>query len=227
MAWEFESPSGHLMKKRIRWSAKFAYVIGLITSDGSLSKDGRHIDFTSKDLEQVQTFARILKLNNVIRLKSSGSNSIKEYYHIQFGNIELYKFLLKIGLTPNKSKTIGELLIPDKYFIDFLRGSFDGDGCTYSYWDPRWRSSFMLYTTFVSASYSHLEWISIKVEELFGLPGIIRKGSRAFQLKYAKYASIKLLQKIYYKENLPFLTRKHSKIVNSLSIISKHNADVL
>lgn len=38
-----------LSKIKIKWSPKFAYCIGLITSDGNLSKDGRHISFTSKD----------------------------------------------------------------------------------------------------------------------------------------------------------------------------------
>lgn len=35
--------------KPVKWSPKIAYAVGLITTDGSLSKDGRHIDLTSKD----------------------------------------------------------------------------------------------------------------------------------------------------------------------------------
>jgi hypothetical protein len=34
------------------------YAIGLITTDGSLSKDERHIVFTSKDKEMVQLFQK-------------------------------------------------------------------------------------------------------------------------------------------------------------------------
>jgi len=30
------------------WSADFAYAVGLLTTDGSLSIDGRHINLTSK-----------------------------------------------------------------------------------------------------------------------------------------------------------------------------------
>src|SRR3972149_12282508 len=101
-----------LGKTPTRWSPKVAYAIGLITTDGCLSKDGRHIDFTSKDLEQVQNFSKALGLTNKIGLKSSGFSN-KKYYRIQFGNVKFYRFLLKIGLTPSKSRSIGNLKIPE------------------------------------------------------------------------------------------------------------------
>jgi len=46
------------------WSPHFAYAIGLLATDGSLSIDGRHIDFTSKDLELVKIFKKYLGLKN-------------------------------------------------------------------------------------------------------------------------------------------------------------------
>jgi hypothetical protein len=146
------------------WSTDLAYVLGLITTDGSLSKDKRHINLTSKDLEQIRTFAEILKLKNKIGTKTSSFNPSGKYFYIQFGNIIFYNFLLKVGLMPNKTKVLNTLKIPDRYFADFLRGHFDGDGFSYSYWDKRWKNSFMLYTGFSSASIKHLEWIKNKVE---------------------------------------------------------------
>ena len=35
----------------MQWNHDFAYAIGLITTDGNLSPDGRHINLTSKDEE--------------------------------------------------------------------------------------------------------------------------------------------------------------------------------
>lgn len=208
------------MRKEIRWSKNLAYAVGLLTTDGCLSKDGRHIDLTSKDIDQLQTFAKILKLKNKIGLKTSGFSS-KKYFHIQFGNVKLYRFLVKIGLTPAKSKTLGALKVPPRYFADFLRGCLDGDGYTYSYWDPRWKSSFMLYTGFVSASLEHLEWLNTEIERLFKVKGIIRFGTRAYLLKFAKNASVKLLKEIYYRDNLVCLKRKRFKIQAALDIIRK------
>src|SRR3972149_4723711 len=100
----------------MKWSGNFAYAIGLITTDGSLSKDGRHINLTSKDKEQITNFSKVLNLKNKIGLKYSSYTHQKKYYQIQFGNVKFYKFLVRIGLFPNKTKTLGELKIPKIYF---------------------------------------------------------------------------------------------------------------
>ena len=60
-----------------KWTGGLAYIIGLITSDGCLSKDGRHIDFTSKDLDQIQNFTKILGLNNKIGIKKTNLTKLK------------------------------------------------------------------------------------------------------------------------------------------------------
>ena len=208
------------------WTSRLAYVVGLIATDGSLSKDKRHIILTSKDLEQIQTFAKLLNLKNKIGLKGSSYNKEKKYYFIQFGNVRLYRFLESIGLTPNKTKSISTLLIPDSYFPDFLRGSLDGDGYTYSYWDRRWKNSFLLYLGFISASKAHLEWISSKIQKLYGLKGNINfLGRSTYRLIFAKRASLELIKMLYYQDNLPCLGRKRLKILRSLDIIL-HNAEV-
>ena len=103
-----------------KWTGNLAYAVGLITTDGCLSKDGRHIDFTSKDLEQIQNFRTILGLNNKIGRKKSKPLETKKYFNVQFGNIVFYKFLLSIGLFPNKSRTLGNIEVPKRYFKDFL-----------------------------------------------------------------------------------------------------------
>jgi len=205
----------------MKWNADLAYAVGLIASDGCLSNDRRHIDLTSKDKDQLETFARILKLTNKIGLKSNSLYKNNKCYRIEFGNVKFYKFLLEIGLTPHKSKTIASLKIPEIYFADFLRGHFDGDGCTYSYYDKRWKNSFMLYTSFCSGSKLHLEWLQSMIQNLYHLDGKIGKNTRCYQLRFAKQGSIQLLTKMYYKEDIPYLARKRSKILNSLGIIQR------
>lgn len=204
------------------WTSDLAYVVGLITSDGNLSKDGRHLDFTSKDLEQVITFEKILKTKNKVGIKRSPSHNGREYFRVQFSNVELYKFLVSIGLHPKKSKTLSELLIPDRYFADFVRGYFDGDGFTYSYWDKRWKSSFMFYSGFTSSSHNFLIWMGEQIFRLFGVTGNIKScGKTAYQLVFAKQNSVILMQNIYYCDTITYLTRKKFKIDTALDIINK------
>lgn len=211
-----------LKKVKIKWSPKLSYAIGLLVTDGSLSKDGRHIDFTSKDMEQLKNFMGCLGIKNKIGQKTSGFSN-KKYTHIQFGDINFYKFLLKIGLMPKKSKIIGKILIPRKYFFDFLRGHFDGDGSFYSYFDPRWRSSFMFYTVFISASKDHVRWIQESIYKFLKIKGHFTKSvnSSVYQLKYAKAESLKLLPKLYHNSKIVCLSRKRLKINKALGIIGK------
>ena len=199
------------------WSPELAYVVGLITTDGSLSIDGRHISFTSKDTQLIKTFKKCLGIQNKIGLKSSGFSG-KKCPHIQFGDVIFYKWLLNIGLTPNKSKTLGELKIPDWHFFDFLRGHFDGDGCCYSYWDKRWKSSFMFYTTFISASEKHVVWLKNKIERLSGVKSILRREKGPmYGIRFAKEDSKTIISKMYYREKLPCLQRKFKKLQRILN----------
>lgn len=203
------------------WSGDFAYAIGLITTDGCLLKDGRHIDLTSKDLEQIDNFKRILKLNNKIGCKNSGSNPRKDYYRILFGNSELYNFLLSIGLCQRKSKLLNSLKIPDRYFADFLRGCFDGDGYSYSYWSKQWPNSFVFYTGFASASVPFLNWMKTRIKELYGFEGYIKTGGGKAErlLMFGKKLSLRLIPVMYHSGRVVCLSRKKFKIDAALGII--------
>ena len=210
-------------KVKIRWSPKFAYAIGLLVSDGNLSPDGRHIVFTSKDYEMIQIFQKALNIHIHIGKKANGRSPEKAYFVAQFSDVLFYEFLTDIGLMPNKSKIVGEVKIPPKYFLDFLRGSFDGDGCTYSYFDPRWRSSYMFYTCFVSASPEHIIWLREEIRKRIHISGHISlsRNRSLQQLKYAKADSLKLLRAMYYSRRILSLTRKRLKIMKMLATVGE------
>lgn len=209
-------------KVKIKWSPNFAYAIGLLVTDGCLSIDERHFDFTSKDKEQLINFMECLGIKVKIGYKTSGYTG-KKYTRIQFGDVNFYKFLLEVGLMSAKTKTISALKIPENYFFDFLRGHLDGDGTFYYYWDPRWHSSFMFYTVFISASKNHIDWLREKILKLIKIKGHITKSvsNSTYQLKYAKSESLKLLPKLYYNKDVICLSRKRIKIEKALKINSK------
>lgn len=209
-----------LSSAHMTWSSDFAYAVGLIATDGCLSKDGRHLIFVSKDFEQVQNFAKIFKLEDKIASKKSGYTGKSDCYVIQFSDTKLHAFLVSLGLHPNKSKSLGELKVPDHYFADFLRGCLDGDGFTYSYWDKRWKSSFMFYMGFTCASLDHLRWLNDSIQRLFGVKGVIKTGGRSgYQLVFAKKSSVLLVKNLYYSDEIMYLSRKREKINKSLEII--------
>lgn len=210
------------------WRPELAYAVGLITTDGYLSCDGLLIDLTSIEKEQLLNYSKCLGVQFKIGQKSSGNG--RKALRIQFKNRFFYDFLLSIGLTQRKSLTLNKIDIPPKYFFDFLRGCFDGDGSTYSYWDPRWRSSFMFYLSFCSGSRKFLEWIREEIRDRIGTFGHItstNRGNGCYQLKYAKRESIEIIKKMYYDATVVCLSRKHKKIQQMMNIDKKQQMTYL
>lgn len=210
-------PKGKVL---IQWSPRFAYAVGLVVADGCLSKDGRHIDLTSKDKAQVVVFSECLGLDTKISKKYSGSGNLS--YHTQFGDVLFYMFLVGIGITPAKSKTIAEIDIPDKYFIDFLRGYFDGDGSSYSYYDSVFKNSFRFYISFTSASPKFITWLRDKINKAVPVKGYLshNRNNAYVQLKYSKKEAILISKAMYYDKRLPRLERKYQKIQKSFGHIT-------
>lgn len=164
-------------------------------------------------MELIKLFRACLCLDNAIGRKVRSNEREKRYYQVQFGDVIFYRFLLDIGLTPKKSKTIGSLKIPDDFFFDFLRGYFDGDGSVFSHKDRRWKNSIMHYLVFISASRNHLQWIQDTNRRLLSIRGAISQGGRGvFQLRYAKRESRLLAKRLYYHLVLPYGKRKFRKL---------------
>ena len=213
-------------KIKIKWSPNFAYALGLITADGCLSPDKRHIIFKSIDKELVRNVKIAFLLKNKITVKAKNKTKYKKCFEIQFGDIIFYQFLNKIGLKSAKSKTIKKVRVPNKFFADFLRGLFDGDGTFYSYWDKRWPNSFVFQISFASSSLKFLMWLKSKLNKLYKVKGFVCKGKGVFNLRYVKRDSRKLFLKMYYNKNSLILLRKYVKIKNTLikDEIIKQNA---
>jgi hypothetical protein len=210
----------------IDWSPEVAYAVGLIATDGNLSRDGRHLTMSSKDVGLLETFRSCLGLRAQISKARGGSGS--RSHCIQWSHRSFYEFLVSIGLTPAKSLTLGPLRIPAGIFADFLRGCIDGDGSVSVYTD-RYHASKnpkyvyqRLYVVLFSASPAFLLWIRDTVERLVGVHGAVevrREAGRspAWCLRYAKRESLVVLRWIYYAPQIPCLERKRVRAEAFLS----------
>jgi hypothetical protein len=213
-------PKSKLPPKDFKWTPELAYIVGLLATDGNLSGDGRHIIMRSSDRSLLRTFRSCLDLKNKIGRTYDGLTK-RPSYRIQFGNVQFYNWLITIGVTPAKTYTIGVIKVPDTFFRDFLRGHLDGDGSVYTYQDRynnykgRTYTNRRIYTNFCSASQLHAIWLYDKISTLTEIKGTLIRCSSyrpsrvpIWKIKFAKKASIKLWQWIYYQENLPCLKRK-------------------
>lgn len=191
------------------------YIVGLIATDGNLSIDRRHINITSKDRRFLFSVRNALGLKNKIGLKTRSDSKDKIYSNFSFGDVNFYKFLLNIGMTPRKSLTMGSINVPKVYFKDFLRGVIDGDGCI-----STWIHKTNLYRQWslrvTSAAPIFIAWLKNEIEDNFQVGGKLHKcepkekPNPVYILKFGKMPTRVILEKIYYKGCLS-LSRKHKK----------------
>lgn len=192
------------------WTHELAYAVGLLTSDGNLSPDGRHINLTSQDKEVTEYVRNIFAIDNKIGRKSRDRSDIKKYFVLQFGSKQFYTFLLSIGLTPAKSKTLRSLNIPDEYFGDFMRGCIDGDGNISETTHPESRQK-QLRLRLASASPVFLRWVLAQQKRLWHIEGgwIYKdKKKSAESLCFGKKDSIEILRHMYQHKSQYYLRRK-------------------
>ena len=174
----------------------FWYLVGLIATDGCLSRDGRHIDITSANEKHLSDIRRALNLSCRVTSKGKGA------YHIQIGSSDLYRKLQEIGLTPRKSLTLGALAVPDAEFSEFFRGVIDGDGGIRHWRHPsNGREQWTLRIS--SASRPFVAWLEKTVERLWCVHGRVHEEQRGrfhplYKLKYGKLAGRVILGKCYY-----------------------------
>lgn len=203
------------------WNSNIAYAIGLLVTDGSLSSDGRHITFTSKDYNLILAFKYCLSLTGKICINPPSALSKHTVYKVQISNVTLYRWLNAIGIYSQKTLTIAELQIPDPIFCDFLRGHLDGDGSIVHYKDTyltKQKKTYIydrLFIYFLSASKSHMQWIQKTIQRLYCVHGsvsVLPQKSlgthNIYRLKFSTKEAKTLLPVMYWKASVPCLRRK-------------------
>lgn len=197
-----------------KWTSKMAYVLGYILADGSLVKNKRGAYFTeiqSIDKEILPKIRRAFDSN--LKISSYKPRDSKTRYRLQLGSKKIFSDLVKLGVEPRKSGHEELPRMPDKYFPDFLRGYFDGDGsvniCTYVRKD-RPNKSTIINSGFTSGGQKILKqlWEYLKSKKIVS-GGTLYFHQRSYRLWFSINDSLKLY-KFMYPENIDnlFLTRK-------------------
>lgn len=201
-----------------KWSFEMAYVLGFFMADGSLdinSRGSHYFNLQICDKELLEDIRNVLESNHKISLRKGIENE-SDRYRLQIGSREMCDDLRKLGVSEQKTHTMGLPKVPKKYFGDFVRGYFDGDGNVWvgeTHKNRRIKHK-VIQTGFTSASFYFLSGLQKKLLE-YGLEGgSLLKTKNCYRLKYSIKNSL-ILSKIMYNgnENSLFLNRK--KIVFS------------
>ena len=206
------------------WAPEMAYVLGFFTADGSMIKNKRGTHFIEFDITDKNLLYRIRELlgsNHKITERHRGDN-YKNSYRLQIGSKEIFNNLIELGMTPNKSKTIRLPRIPEKYFSDFVRGYFDGDGCiSYGIYNRKDRKSkfYLFGSRFTSGSRKFLESLLKKFQKnKITKRGFIYNKKRGVDLVFSTNDTKNLFKFMYgdVKCGL-FLQRKYDKFFKARS----------
>lgn len=106
------------------WTVEMAWVLGLIITDGHVSKDNHSIYLSQKDETILRKVASLMDAEQVIAAPT-GTRTIP----MLIINSKIIKQdLEQLGVTSNKSRTVNFPEVPDAYLPAFVRGVIDGDG---------------------------------------------------------------------------------------------------
>ncbi len=166
-----------------------AYVLGYITADGCIAisrdqyrKNPFTLNITSAEKAHLFRLRRALGSGHKISKKRGGAQNIA--FQLQIRNPNLTADLMDLGTKPRKTYHLDPIWVPDKFFADFVRGFFDGDGSVYIY---RVNGVPQIKAKFISSSLPFIDEFSKQLCRILQIPvkAIHRTlGTKAKMIKY-------------------------------------------
>ena len=177
-------------------SEEKAYWYGFIWADGSVYKNVFELALNEKDLSHLKKFKFAIKSSHEIK-KHNRYNT----YRFLFSSSYMIRNLNKLNITERKSYTNLVPIIKNEYFVHFLMGLFDGDGC------------FSANKMKIVCTENVATWLNKKIYELYGLDSKIYniKGSVAKKFNIQKKSHVLAIMNLLYENNKFFLQRKKDK----------------
>jgi len=195
------------------WSSEMAYVLGLVITDGCISKTGT-VSLSMNDKELLEKVRKVMGSEH----KIEPSKHQKNLYIFHFARENMVRDLEKFGVVPKKSLIVTFPTVPEDYLPDFIRGVFDGDGSIY--FDTRSKNCPMR-TSFHSGSKDFIEKLEDNLTKL-GMPERKisyqkTKNGIYYGIRYSHKDSVKLFNILYKNaQNSLFLDRKYRRFLKGL-----------
>ncbi len=211
-----------------RWSKEMAYVLGVIYTDGTLRLDIRQnsqmgsLSIFQKEKELLEKVLTLMEceVNIVTKTRREYNNVVRgEGYRFGIVNNLLYKQLIDLGVTPNKSLILKFPNIPKEYARHFIRGCWDGDGTVYiEKRNGHLKSSFICGSlNFIKMLLQYLEDAGLSKRKLY-TDTRSKGGNTSYYFRYATKDSIKLFHYLYRDvTESQYLKRKYSIFFNYLN----------
>lgn len=180
-----------------------AYVLGFIMADGCvLDNKTLQITIHKRDILILETIKILLESNCII------SQHNKNYVGINIKSIKITEDLLKLGITPRKTKILEMPNIPYDLYTHLIRGYFDGDG---SIWFDKQINSYRIQFIGTKKTLKSIKQIlqlrDNKLRET-------RNGSNVYRLNYSGNINVYNILSLLYKDSRIHLKRKYLRYLN-------------
>ena len=193
-------------------TSNMAWLIGFLASDGSVSSSDNaiKIELSSKDKEILEKIKQEVEIEN--RIKEYTTTTGYDVAELVWSSKRHKDTLAKYSVTPKKTFILQPpYKLPYKYWIDYIRGYFDGDGSVnliHSNGKPaslRWQ--------LCSATKEILEWVIDYFYNEYNIPKVniyFDSSHGKNGLYYFQYStnSTKQIYKILYTDGSLYLKRK-------------------
>lgn len=208
-----------------------AYILGFIASDGNIAKKENciTIELAERDTEVLEQIRAETQSQRPIKHYTKNSTQQKTCKFAVWSS-EWKKDLAHYNILPNKTFILKPpYFLQSKYYIDYIKGYFDGDGTIYQRQDDE-RVCFEI----AGASKEVIYWIRnvlinqyyVETNEIS--TSILDNGTVMYRLYTSNKNSIKQLYNLFYKNsscNLS-LQRKKNKFTNLINTPRDSNSQV-
>lgn len=193
-----------------------AYVLGIITADGSVSKIGNSISICLTKSDEY-----LLELINEKLLDGLGNIAIthkedeKPRSVLTFNGKHIKERLSDFGIVPNKSYCLKQLsnLVPEDLYHHYIRGLFDGDGVCSYYMDSHKKKKRKVRIGFCGHEKEFVRDYRDFLNNKLGLPkNKLFNTENCWQCSWSALSDIINFKKYIYQDATIFLGRKKKKI---------------
>jgi hypothetical protein len=118
-----------------------AYWLGFLYADGCITRFYRNeklksmsLELTLKEEDKGHLFRFLSDLESNVPIQNRIINNKYKACRVVINCTSMCRDLINLGCTPEKSLTLkfpNKDILDKKYYKDFIRGYFDGDGCVY------------------------------------------------------------------------------------------------
>lgn len=191
-------------------SSNMAYILGFLAADGTVAKNGNRIKIGLSSVDR--KFLELIKEelgaeSNILDYETSNGYMVSEF---SFTSQKIKQKLTEYNIVPGKTETFTfPTNLSKKYWIDFIRGYFDGDGSVGTAGPSaiRWQ--------ICSHRPQVLETIVEFLFEEYGVPKVsVQKNKHGnsflYTIQYSNNSTRKIFQ-ILYTPNSLYLPRKFEK----------------